>query len=203
MRIFEATVYSEGRLLVVSPSDYITGLENTGGATAVLSGGRYHAYGGIEQTRGIYNHGAGSTLEANSITAEGGADPSYNLVYGLFNDNEATAVLYGGAYLAEGGDRSRGILNRGSGTSLEASGISAQGRDSVTQDLGLFNQNTGASADVNNSTLIGDDALYQAGGTVRILASQLDGGINCPVISTLICRYSVDQFYSTEDCSCP
>jgi hypothetical protein len=201
--IFNVDVYSEGSLLVVSPSDYVTGLENTGGATAVLSGGRYRAYGGVEQTRGIYNYGAGSILEANSITAEGGADPSYNLVYGLFNDNAATAVLYGGAYLAEGGDRSRGILNRGLNTSLEATGISAQGRDSGTQDLGLFNQNTGASADVNNSTLVGDDALYQAGGTVRILASQLDGGIYCPVNGTLICRYTVDQFYSSEDCTCP
>ena len=111
-------------------------------------------------------------------------------------------MLHGGTYLAEGGTSTRGILNRGPGTSLEALGISIEAKDGSSQNRSLFNQNS-ASAEFNNSILIGSPVLYQSSGIVKFLASKLDGGIFCPVGGSLVCRYVVDEDYDVEDCTCP
>jgi len=199
IRIFDVSIYSEGSLLVGNPSNYVTALENRGGATTILSGGSYRAYGGVVQTRGIYNYGVESTLEAYGIAAEGGAGSTYDLVYGLFNENEAIAVLHGGSYLAKGGTNTRGILNKGGDSTLEARGITAEGRDG-SQNRGLFNQL--GTVDANSTVLIGVPALYMSSGTVRLMASQLDGSYACQAGNDLTCRSVIDGNYDYESCIC-
>jgi hypothetical protein len=131
-------IYSEGRLLVVAPSDHVRGLENRGGSMATLLGGEYGAYGGETSTRAIYNHDADSQLEAIGVVVEGGAPETYDYVYGLFNANGAEAILRGGRYSAVGGERTRGIISEHPNTTLNAHGIVVEGRDGTVENFGLF-----------------------------------------------------------------
>jgi hypothetical protein len=91
---------------------------------------------GGDYARGIYNLQIGSKLEATGIAALGAGSQSS---YGLENSSGASAILYGGAFTGRGGDQAYGIRNRGSGTTLEASSVTALARDGATRSLGLQN----------------------------------------------------------------
>jgi hypothetical protein len=192
------TIYSEGSLLVAAPSTHVRGLENDGASIAVLRGGECEAYGGETSTRAIYNHGPETKLEAYGIRAEGGASASYDSVYGLFNADEASAVLRGGSYLARGGQRTHGILSKHSGTTLDAHGITAEGTEGTTENLGLF-ANQGTAADVRSSALVGNTALHANSSTVNVALSQLDGAIS-RTGGTLVCFELYSSSYTSLVC---
>jgi hypothetical protein len=141
-------------------------LQNQEGATAMLWSGSFTGRGGVA-AHGIYNVHNGSTLEATSVTALGENGNTDN--YGLYNQESAATMLWGGAFIGRGG---YGILNRDSGTTLEA----------------------------NSAQLIGaTDALYQSDGTVEIGVSLLDGGVD-RTGGTLTCFQVYDETYSAYAC---
>jgi hypothetical protein len=194
----DVTIYSEGSLLVAAPSNHVRGLENNGASIAVLRGGECKAFGGETSTRAIYNHGPETKLEAYGVTAEGGTVASYDSVYGLFNGNEASAVLRGGYYLARGGQHTCGIISKHSGTTLDAHGITAEGREGTTENVGLF-ANQGAVADVRSSALVANTALRANSSTVNVALSQLDGAIN-RTLGTLTCFGVYSSSYTGIGC---
>ena len=118
------------------------GLYNFTAAAAVLRGGSFTARGGTD-SRGIYNDGSNTTLEAESVTAlgEDGSDDNY----GLSNEAAAAAVLRGGSFTARGGTHARGIQNSGSSTTLEAESVTALGEDGSDDNYGLFNSTAAAA----------------------------------------------------------
>jgi hypothetical protein len=115
-------------------SDTNYGLYNYNGAKATARSGSFTGRGGTD-TRGIYNHGNGTILETENVTALAENGSSTN--YGLENDEEAT--LYGGSCIGYGGSYTRGIYNTDSGTTLEAEGVTALGEDGSTENYGLYN----------------------------------------------------------------
>jgi hypothetical protein len=116
-------------------SVYNYGLVNIYGANAVLQDGSFTVRGGND-TRGIYNFGSGTTLEATGINtlAENGS----NTNYGLYNRNSADAVLRDGSFTASGGDKAYGIHNDSASTTLEATDITALAENGNT-NYGLYN----------------------------------------------------------------
>jgi hypothetical protein len=91
---------------------------------------------------GVSNHaivltgsGTGVTLQQVSALAENGS--AYNL--GLINMSGAAAVLRGGSFTGRGGDYAWAIFTRGSGTTLEAMGVSALGENGSNLNVGLYN----------------------------------------------------------------
>jgi hypothetical protein len=119
------------------------GLFSRDGAVATLRGGAFTARGG-NGTRAIYNDGSGTRLEAQDITALGENGSGSN--YGLENRDGAAATLHGGAFTARGGTHTYGISSDNSGTTLEATSVTALGENSSSINYGLFND--GASAAV-------------------------------------------------------
>jgi hypothetical protein len=125
-----------------SSSSYAYGLHNDDGADATLYGGTFTARKG-NATRGIHNQDTGTSLEATDVTAlaENGDDSNY----GLYNEEDADAVLHGGAFTAQGGHVTRGIWNHDSNTTLQATGVTALAENGSDSNNGLRNTN-GADA---------------------------------------------------------
>jgi hypothetical protein len=126
------------------------GLYNHVGATATLSGGSFTARGGTD-AYGICNDASGATLTAVSVTALGENGAEYNR--GLYNHDGAAARLSGGSFTGRGPAWPFGIYNYGSGTTLEAGGVTALGENgSSNNGLGNF---WGASATVRGGSFTG------------------------------------------------
>ena len=85
--------------------------------------------------------GTGVTLQQVSALAENGS--GHNI--GLVNMSGAAAVLRGGAFTGRGGGNGRGIFTRGSGTTLEATGVSALGENGSDLNVGLYNYDSAAA----------------------------------------------------------
>ena len=172
--------------LAENGSNYNQGLRNETGAAATLRGGSFTGRGGAA-TYGIYNADSDTTLEADSITALG-ENGSSN--YGLYNDTGAMATLRGGAFIARGGNSTRGIYTHGSGTGLKAERVTILGEGGATTNRGL-ESSVGAAASVTQSVLEGADSSVVTtggGGPVTLSNSRLVGGmaggnVNCTAVS--------------------
>jgi hypothetical protein len=174
------------------------GLYNRGGAEALVRGGSFTGRGGTI-ARGIYNIDSSTTLEATSVTAlaeNGSSDDN-----GLCQGDGAEAVLHGGSFTARGGGQAYGIYNFDSGTTLEATGVTALAENGSSSNLGLYNSNY-AIAEVNSSRLAGDTrGLYLYNGTVYLGVTQLSGGAyKTGSGSTLTCFQVYDGSYSAYSC---
>jgi hypothetical protein len=132
-------------------SEYNYGLYNAGGAAATLSGGSFTGRGG-NHARGLYNIDSGTTLEAKDVTALGKDGSGLNC--GLRNFSGAFATLHGGSFTAQGGSDPRGIDNAGSGTTLEAGGVTALGENGSDYNYGLRND-SGAAATLSGGSFTG------------------------------------------------
>jgi hypothetical protein len=137
-------------------SSYSAGLYNSY-AAAVLSGGAFTARGGT-QAHSIYSSGISATLHAESVIAlaENGSTN-----YGMFNYNDAAAVLLGGAFTARGGSEAHAILNSGSDTTLYAQGVTALAETGGTTS-GLLNED-GATARLCEASFTGRAGAYARG----------------------------------------
>jgi hypothetical protein len=197
LEVQDVTLYSEGSLLVASPSQYAYGLENNG-ATAILRGGKYHAYGGEAFTAGLRNVNSDAELEAYGVVAEGGAGPSYDNVYGLLNAGGASAVLRGGSYLAEGGRYTNGLKNSTVTSVIDAHGITAEARDGAIENHAL-DAGTSSTTDVRSSALVGDTALLLDNCTVHLAMTQLAGTIS-RTGGTLTCYGVYNASYAGIGC---
>jgi hypothetical protein len=112
------------------------GLANDESAVAVLTGGTFTGYLGLD-AYGIKNSGPGTVLEAHNITALGDHGSAN---FGLRNDSEAWAELHESSFIARWGAITHGIFNVSSGTGLEAYNISAMGQWGSSTNYGLYNQ---------------------------------------------------------------
>jgi len=121
-------------------SDTNFGLDNSGGATAVLRNGSFTGRGG-QYSRGIGNAASGTTLEADNATALGENASTHN--FGLDSSGGAMATLRGGAFTGNGGTAAWGIFNTDGGTTVEAGGVTATGNHGSDRNFGL---NNGGSA---------------------------------------------------------
>jgi hypothetical protein len=201
------------------------GLGNYDGAAATLRGGSFTGHGGASPD-GIYNHGSGTTLEAESVTALGENGGGGN--YGLRNIVSAAATLRGGSFTGRGGTFAYGINNYSSAT-LEAQCVTALAENASSSNDGLINYaaatvtmhggsftgrggayargiyNSGGTLEAKSVTALGEDgsstndALYQVGGTVRLGVSQLDGGAT-RTSGTLTCFRVYDGGYAAYTC---
>jgi hypothetical protein len=127
------------------------GLSNNGGATVTLRGGSFTGRGGSD-ARGIYNTGSGSTLEATGVMALGEASSNYN--NGLRNDGNAWATVHAGSLTGRGGSAASGVYNTGSGSTLEATGVTVLGDGGSSLNYGLHNDGN-AWATVHAGSLTG------------------------------------------------
>jgi hypothetical protein len=170
------------------------GLENRDGAEATLRGGSFTGRGGTN-ARGIYNT-ANAALEAVGVTAL--AEDGSNVNGGLLNEDSIEATLHGGSFTGRGGTYTRGISNSGSGTTLAAKSVTTLGEDGSTNNLGLYNLNSG-TADVTQSVLEG--ATYSVIGVVTVSNSRLVGGVvSGGVTCVLVTRGTT---ISTDGSTCP
>ena len=144
-------------------------------ATATLRGGTFAAHGG-NNAYGLKNDGNDAILEAQSVTAEGLDGSLFS--YGLSNIGGASATLHGGSFTARGGSTSaRGIYNEGSGTVLQAHGVSARAEDG-TNNYGFSCGSTG-SAYVTLSVLEGSYLSVYGNASTEVTHSRLvDGGVS-------------------------
>jgi hypothetical protein len=111
------------------------GLENASGQ-ATLSGGSFTARGGTA-TRAINNRGIMAVVQATGVTALAEGSSTFN--YGLYNADEAAAMLYNSAFTGRGGTSANGIYNVDTGTTLEAHETAALGEQASINNLGLYN----------------------------------------------------------------
>jgi hypothetical protein len=140
-------------------SDNNYALTNGGAAEAALRGGSFTGRGGGD-VRGISNSGSGTTLDATGVTALGESDGDRS--FALANDDGAEAALHGGSFTGRGGQQASGLINSGSGTRLEAVGVTALGEDGGSSSCGLVNVG-GAEAILRGGSFIGRGGLYAAG----------------------------------------
>jgi len=127
------------------------GLDNDGGAATTLRGGFFTGRGGIN-TYGIINSGAGTTMEAENITALG--ENGSSSTYGLKNYNQASATLHGASLTGRGGVNSHGIYNVSSSTTLEADSVTVTGENGSSINYGFYNH-SGAEATLRGSAFNG------------------------------------------------
>jgi hypothetical protein len=112
------------------------GLWNVNNAQLTVRGGSFTGRGGPEAW-GIRNHGSGTTLEAESVTALG--EDSSDTNCGLENDDLAAARLRGGSFTGRNGANTHGIQNRDGGSTLEADSVTALAEGGSGYNMGLFN----------------------------------------------------------------
>jgi len=165
-------------------STYNCGLVNRTAATATLRGGAFTARGGTD-AYGINNYGSDTTLETESVTALAENGSTYN--YGLLNSSGAPAVLHGGSFTGRGGTLASGIGNADSSTTLEAENVTALGKGG-SNNYGLFNFSSSATANVTQSVLEGATNSVYSGGSVTVSNSRLAGGavsgaVTCVAVS--------------------
>jgi hypothetical protein len=191
------TLEATGVTALGEDGDYNCGLRNESGAAATLHGGSFTARGGYD-TFGIFSSGSGTTLEADGVTAL--AEDGGNENHGLRNESGAAATLRGGSFTAREGYDTFGIFNYGSGTTLEAEGVTTLAEDGCNTNYGLYNYSS-ATAGVDSSRLTGSDySLYLRSGTVYLGVTQLDGGAHNGG-GTLTCFQVYDENYA--DYTCP
>jgi hypothetical protein len=139
-------------------SGYNFGLYSVQGADVVVYGGSFTGRGG-NMAEGIYNHGSGTTLKAEGVTALGESGSSNTK--GLDNGDGAEATLSGGSFIGRGGGFARGITNTHSDTTVEATGVIALGENGSSSNYGLLNE------DGANAVLQGGSFTGRGGTTTR------------------------------------
>jgi hypothetical protein len=184
--------------LAENGSNVNTGLHNVAGSTATLHGGSFTGRGGTH-ANGINNADSDTTLEAESITALGENGSSNN--NGLRNySTTITATLHGGSFTGRGGTNARGIFILGDTATLEADSATALGEGGSSDNYGLVNTSSSATALAGSSQFTGSsNGLYQTAGTVRLAFSQLDGGAT-HTGGILTCYGVYDETYTGYTC---
>jgi len=151
-------------------ADNNSGLFNYESSSARLHGGSFTGRGGT-YSYGINSAGAGSVLYATGAFALGEGGSYEN--YGMQNYQDSSVILFGGSATGRGGNNSYGIYESGSGTMLEATGVTALSEDGATISSGLFCR-SGASVVVRDGSFTGSGGTYASGLYVRDAGTSLD-----------------------------
>jgi hypothetical protein len=181
--------------LAENGSDENYGLGNWEGATATLRGGSFTGRGGTI-AYGIINGASGSTLEAESVSAqaENGSDANH----GLYNFIGAATTLSGGSFTGRGGTNAYGISNIDGDTTLVAESVTALGENG-SSNYGLYNDGLAAAIADSSQFTGSSNGLYQISGTVRLAVSLLNGGAT-RTSGTLTCFQVYDGSYVAYTC---
>ena len=144
------------------------GFQSSGGITAILKGGSFQADGG-SFAQGISNDETILTATGVTAIAENGSTFSY----GMSNFNGTDATLVGGSFIARGGGAATGIYSFGSGTTIEATGVSAVGDNGTDENFGL---RTGVDSEVSflSGRMIGRGGVIASGIKINDEASVVD-----------------------------
>lgn len=137
-------------------SRYNYGLSNSSGGTAALRGGHYTARGGTD-THGVDNS-IGSTMSVDHVVARAQSAGDWN--YALGNYDNATMVVNGGSYIAEGGINTMGVGNGANGSVLEIVGATGAGLDGSGENHGFQNFSGGATVIGGSYTGRGGTDVY-------------------------------------------
>jgi hypothetical protein len=130
---------------------YNVALLATDGATQTLVADvTAKAQGGGSYNYGVFLTGSGTGVTLQHVTALG---ENGNENYGLYNSGGAAATLRGGSFTGRGGMETYGIYNTGSGTTLEATSVTALAENGTSND-GLTNTD-GAAAALRGGSFIG------------------------------------------------
>jgi hypothetical protein len=155
----DGTILAEGITVVGEDGyDVSCGLYNVDGEVT-LRGGSITCRGG-ENARGIENTGSVTTLEARDLTVL--SEDGTNENVGLYNDLGAAAALRAISITVRGGTYAWAILNDGSGTALQAGGVTALAEDASDDNHGLHNDN-GAAATLRGGSFTGSGGYYAHG----------------------------------------
>ena len=127
-------------------------------STVTLHGGVFIARGGVNNY--ALSNELTATLKAENVTALAENGSSEN--HGLWNVNNATAVVHGASFTARGGTHAWGIYNKASGTTLEAESVAALGEDGSIVNAGLFNSNSTETV-LNGGAFIGRGGINAYG----------------------------------------
>ena len=111
-------------------------------------------YGAGTENYGITLTGSGTWVELRFVAAH--AENASNNNYGLYNEDGASATLQGGFCIGRTGIDGYGIYSTGSGTTLEAYGVTAMGEEASALNFGLMNS-SGASAVLHGGFYEGRD----------------------------------------------
>jgi hypothetical protein len=109
---------------------------------------------------GIVNRGSTAILNAENVSAL--AQAGYSSNFGLYNESGARAILRGGTYRGLDLGATYGINNSGSGTTVVAESVSAEGSGGSTFNYGLNNVNS-AIATLRGGTYSGQEGTTAAG----------------------------------------
>ncbi len=142
--------------LAEDASSLNAGLINFGQATALLEGGNFTAREGTNAF-GIFNV-LTATLEANNVTALG--ENGSNLNNGLYNYDNAVAVLHGGVFIGRGGNQTGGVGNQ-LNSILTAYGVTALAENGG-DDVGNY-----AMGNYDNSTATLHGGVFIARGGIN------------------------------------
>jgi hypothetical protein len=160
-------------------------LAGTGTAGALVADVTARAQGSSDENYAALLTGSGTSVTLQAVIALGENGSDWNC--GLSTRDGAAATLRGGSFTGRGGDRAYGIHNGGSGTTLEAQGITALAENGNLLAHGL--DNWGATVEITRSVLEGaTNAVYRSSGTVTVSHSRLVGGavggtVTCVAVS--------------------
>jgi hypothetical protein len=126
------------------------GIANYNVATATLSGGVFTALGGVNNY--AVSNELTATMKADNVASL--AENGSNSNYGLWNANNATAVVHGASFTGRGGTDAYGVNNGESGTTLEAENVTALGENASNGNHGLLNSD-GAEAVLHGGSFTG------------------------------------------------
>jgi hypothetical protein len=134
------------------------GLGNYNGAAMTVRGAAVTARGGLNNYALANEFNV--TLDAESVTAlaENGSVANH----GFWNVNNAKATVRGGSFTGRGGPEAWGIHSSASGTTLEAEGVTALGKDGSGNNYGLNNSDQ-AVAMLRGGSFTGRGGTYAYG----------------------------------------
>ncbi|MBN1811191.1 MAG: hypothetical protein JXA14_05075 [Anaerolineae bacterium] len=173
------------------------GLYNTS-AKATLRSGSFTGRG--TGTYGIYNQNSNATLEAENITALAENSTSSGASYGFCNYLGA-ATLRSSFSIGRGGSLARGIINYGSGATLEAENTTSLAESGSANNYGLDNSG-GGNVTLRGGSFTGQDNVTRGiynhdSGTVlnaeRITAVGQNGGTNHGLYNALSATATADS----------
>jgi hypothetical protein len=146
----DSTLTAEGVTALAENGSDNYGMGNYDGTVGTLHGGSFTARGGVNNYA-VCNE-LTATMKAENVTSL--AENGSNSNYGLWNVNNAQAVVHGASFTGRGGDVAYGIYNAASGTTLEAESVAALGENGSSSNYGLFNY-FGAATILHGGTLTG------------------------------------------------
>lgn len=184
------TVQSDGAGQSYAVAIHAASLSEPTGIAAVTA----TASGATSRTYGIYNGADATQIKDTTVTISGGA--GYN--YGIVNDGASeTRVDTVNISVSGATNQNYGIFDEDSDFTMTNVAIS------VSNPEGFALHSSASAMTIHHSRLQGEhNSITSLGSTVQVASSQVDGIINNPLSSTLICVHAYDASFNPLDENC-